>query len=451
MQKNNRAFIEVTLIMCAILATICISAGVISLLAHNWDGFPKAVRLILSFVPVAAGIGVFYQAFFKHHHSKVWMESAATFLVLMTGSSIALVTQIYHIGNFNQILLVWMLLSLPVLYLAHSSAVTIVYLAGITWWLVMQNLHAFDFFGGRWVNKPVEIFGYWALILAVVPHFMRFYKSGVQTLRTQILGWFSIVIVLYGANLGFALHHTVGYSLAIAAAYVLGKILFPHGEYFWNRPFQTVALLATTILAFFLSNNYYLHYSMQSNHYISMRSYSDFPSADMGPDGMIKGLSYLLIAAFVGFILFFFIKDQSKEKRMNPLLVFFPFVVAIGLFLAYSQRLHGENSWFSAYSHQYTFAKIWFNLYIVGFCAYYLYKGIQLHINGIVTYAIFMLSVLLLVRYLDTNIDFSLKGLLYIGFGVALLFFNKYYTAKALDHDNDQDKNSGSNTPIDQI
>lgn len=431
MQKNQKSFIEATLVICAILATFCISAGVVALMAHNWDDFPKAVRLILSFVPLAAGTAVFYKAFFHHYQSRVWMESAATFLVLMTGSSIFLVTQLYHIGHFNQILLCWMLLSLPVLYLANSSAVAIVYLAGITWWLVIQNMESFDLFGGGFRNKPIEVLGYWLLVPAVIPHFIRFFRSGQQTLRTQILGWFSCVIILYGANLGFAMHYTVGYTIAITLAYVLGKLLFPNGEYFWNRPFQTLALLASTTLVFFLSNNFFLSYVLEANGYRHRHRYYDNDNAGSGLDSTVQLANYVLLFALLGIILFLFIKDMQKEKRMNPFMVALPLVVVIGLLLAYSQS--DADSGYGLFSRkQYTMAKLWFNLYILGFCAYYLYKGIQMHINGIVTYAIFMLSVMLLVRYFDMDINFYLKGLIYIGVGAALLFFNKFYTSKTL-------------------
>jgi uncharacterized membrane protein len=449
MQKNQKSFIEATLVICAVLATICISAGMVALMAHNWDDFPKAVRLILSFVPLVAGIAVFYKAFFHHHQSKVWMESAATFLVLMTGSSIVLVTQLYHIGHFNQILLCWMLLSLPVLYLANSSSVAIVYLAGITWWLIIQNLESFDLFGGGLRNKPIEVLGYWLLVPAVIPHFMKFFRSGQQTLRTQILGWFSCVIILYGANLGFAMHYTVGYSLAITTAYVLGKLLFPNGAYYWNRPFQTIALLASTALVFFLSSNLFLNYALEANGYKHMRHY--YYDNDYAPPGLsstVQLANYVLLVALLGIILFLFIRDRQKEKRMNPFMVALPLVVAIGLLLAYSQSSEdsGRGIW---NTRQYTMAKLWFNLYILGFCAYYLYKGIQMHINGIVTYAIFMLSILLLVRYIDMDIDFYLKGLIYIGAGAALLLFNKYYTSKTLGED-EAAKPDHSNT-IDQL
>lgn len=447
MQKTRKSFVEATLIYCAVLASICISAGVVSLLAHNWDDFPKGVRMVLSFVPIAAGLAVFYKAFFHHHHSKVWMESAATFLVLMIGSSIALITQIYHIGSFTQFLLVWMLLALPVLYLANASSVAIIYLAGITFWLMLQS----PYISGFWFSRhrrvhSIEIMGYWLLILAVVPHFIKFYRSGIPTLRTQILGWFSIVIVLWGANLGFVLHHTVGYSFAIAAAYVSGKLLFPNGAFFWNRPFQTVALIAMSVLVLFLSNNYYLHYSLLANNYVA--EYSG--AFDRSNDQLVMTLSYILLFLFAGFIVYFFIRDQAGEKKLNPFLVFLPFFVISGLLLAYSQRAQHTDGFFTAWRHQYTLAKLWFNLYILAFCGWYLYKGIKMQINGIVAYALFFFSFMLTVRFFDSHLDFYLKGLIYIAIGAALLLFNKYYTSRTLG---DEEEKTVGNDPstIDQL
>lgn len=442
MDNKQKSLIQVTLILCAILASISISAGVIAFFAHNWDSYSKTLRLLLSFIPIASGVYVFYKAFFEHFDSKVWMESAGTFLVLMTGSSTSLIAQIYHIGDFDQIVLFWMILSLPVLYLANSSSVAIVYLAGITWWLILQNLTILGF-GGDMQAKPTQTIGYWLLIAAVIPHYMKYIKPGTETVRSIILGWFSAVIILYGANMGFVIHFTIGYALAITAAYVLGKHLYFNGKSISHRPLQSIAIGATIVLALFLSNNYFIFYSLINNNYAEFetgrRSMDNF---DISPDatGMAKAFSYLLILGFIALIGYFVYKDMTGPKRMNPTIFVFPFVVLIGLSLAvYEHDPNGfEMSWFMPIlKTKYVLAKTWFNLYILLVGGYYLYKGVEMKINGIVILGIIILSTLMLVRYFDMEISFMLKSLIYIGLGVALLMFNKFYTSKMLDEESE--------------
>ncbi|MFZ5554948.1 MAG: DUF2157 domain-containing protein [Bacteroidota bacterium] len=441
MKNQERSLVQVTLILCAILASISISAGVIAFFAHNWDSYSKIVRLLLSFIPIAAGVYVFYKAFFEHHDSKVWMESAGTFLVLMTGSSTSLIAQIYHIGDFDQIVLFWMILSLPVLYLANSSSVAIIYLAGITWWLILQNLTVFGLMGGEFHSKPTETLGYWLLIAGVIPHFWKYVKPGTETVRSFILGWFSIVIILYGANMGFVVHFTVGYALAITTAYVLGKHIFYNGKFFWNRPFQTIAIKATIILSLFLSNNYFIFYALLNNNYAELETGKRrFDNFDISPDAGITAtaLSYLLIAGFITLILYLVLQDWKGPKRMNPVMVVFPLVVIIGFLLALAQ--HDPNGFRMGWimpelSNKYVLAKIWFNLYLLLIGGYYLYKGVQMKINSISTLGIVVLSLVMMVRYFDMEIDFWLKSFIYIGIGVALLFFNKYYTEKMMEEE----------------
>jgi len=73
----------------------------------------------------------------------------------------------------------------------------------------------------------------------------------------------------------------------------------------------------------------------------------------------------------------------------------------------------------------------WFNAFMLFMGAYYLAKGVNMRINGVISMGIFMLILILGIRYFDTEISFFAKGLLYIIIGAALLFFNYVFDKKS--------------------
>ena len=83
----------------AVLASLLIGAGIILLLAANWDSFPRVVRTALAFIPllVSHALGAF--VLLRKMDSIAWRESVAVLNSLAVATAIALVSQIYQIGG----------------------------------------------------------------------------------------------------------------------------------------------------------------------------------------------------------------------------------------------------------------------------------------------------------------------------------------------------------------
>ncbi len=110
----------------AVLGALLIGSGIILVLAANWDLFPRVVRTVLAFVPLLASqeLGAF--VLLRNADSMGWRESVALLNSLAVAAAIALVSQIYHLqGDFVEFMLVWMLLTLPAIYLMNSAAATL--------------------------------------------------------------------------------------------------------------------------------------------------------------------------------------------------------------------------------------------------------------------------------------------------------------------------------------
>ena len=90
---------------------------------------PEHLQGFFSIVPMLVAGYFYYLALTKHKDSKVWIEASSLFLMLMTGLSMALVSQTYEIeGDIFKFCKVWLALTVPLFYVARASVISGFYL-----------------------------------------------------------------------------------------------------------------------------------------------------------------------------------------------------------------------------------------------------------------------------------------------------------------------------------
>ena len=149
-------------VLSAILGSLLIGAGIVLLVAHNWDFLNRPVRCAIAFAPLVLshGLGIF--VLLRRNESAPWRESAAILNVAATGTAMALVSQTYQIqGDFARFILVWMLLALPIVYLLRTSTGLSAYFIGATVWALSSKTG--DFFG----TKPNDLWAWPLLFLGL--------------------------------------------------------------------------------------------------------------------------------------------------------------------------------------------------------------------------------------------------------------------------------------------
>ena len=108
----------------SLFAALCVGAGVIALFAANWAALSRPVRVVLSLTPLALSQAALFFACWRRPESTVWREGSALLVALSVGAAIALIAQTYHVEeNLPAFLRVWLLLTLPLAYVARSWAV----------------------------------------------------------------------------------------------------------------------------------------------------------------------------------------------------------------------------------------------------------------------------------------------------------------------------------------
>ncbi|MEW6448983.1 MAG: DUF2157 domain-containing protein, partial [Bacillota bacterium] len=109
-------------IVFGILGAALIGAGIILILAHNWDALSRTFRTVLALAPLIIAQSLAGWVIWRRSESASWREGTATFLMFAVGASIALISQTYHIsGGGDSFLLTWMLLSVPLVYLMRAN------------------------------------------------------------------------------------------------------------------------------------------------------------------------------------------------------------------------------------------------------------------------------------------------------------------------------------------
>src|ERR1044072_258550 len=63
----------------AAAGSILVAAGIVLLIAHNWDDFSRPVRSVIAFLPLLAGQALSVFVLLRRNESKAWVERGDTF------------------------------------------------------------------------------------------------------------------------------------------------------------------------------------------------------------------------------------------------------------------------------------------------------------------------------------------------------------------------------------
>jgi uncharacterized membrane protein len=378
------------LIVCGVLGALLIGLGIILILAHNWEQFSRFTRGILSFAPLLIGQALAAWVLLKRPQSSAFKEGTATFLSLMVGASIALVSQTYNIpGDISDFTLSWMLLIVPLVYLMEASIPAIIYLIGITIW-------SCSFF-----NNPIKSVFFWPLTAVIVPHFIWALRKDIYTVRTALLALAIAISTCFGA--GFSLGKTwdgawiIIYSSIYSIFYLIGSREFNDIPTMWQWPFRFIGAIGLFALSFMFTFQdmwkLVLRYGITHGKVLSLSAL---------PDHIIT------FAIIITAILFFY--DNAKRKNIiKSLFGIMPLLAILGYALSMQSVI---------------LASILFNVYLFILSLSRIALGIRDNNLGAVNIGMLMLAILIIARFFDSDINFIIKGLVFILVGVGFLVTN---------------------------
>src|SRR6266704_2384597 len=180
--RSNFAFV-----LLATVGSALVGAGIILLIAHNWDELSRPVRSTIAFLPL------------------VIAQALAVFVLMRRNESRA-----------------WLLLSIPIVYLLRTTLGAIAYVIGSALWLF-----------ARWgmsssAGNPML---FWVLLMLVIPYVVIRFRRDPDSRETATLAIIMALAALFGvgataefadANVG-----VIAYAGLSTAIYLCGMNLFP--------------------------------------------------------------------------------------------------------------------------------------------------------------------------------------------------------------------------------
>lgn len=384
-KSSNKA-----LIIFGVIGAFSIGLGIISIIASNWDEYSRFTKTALSVLPLLLGQILAAYTLLKRKESGAWKEASAVFLLMAFGAVIAMIGQVYHLpSNLHSFITVWIWSSVPLLYLFNSSAVTLLFLVGITTHSFMFAMNNVD---------GIADHSFWLFLIAYLPYYITRNQDKSHSFGLTIQNWL------------------VPPTILLAMITLIGN---------------NDHLVALTFLSFF-SIVYLLGQQFLAT--INTSAHTAFTRiGSLGITFTVLALSFDDV--FRGFMDGRLLTHLTTDFTDDSILPIFLAVIAVGLmvkhFLSTPLEKIGSTMW--ALSSVFGFILVSVFLQLPDWTGLILCIAIGSHIIQKATESLRMLDLNIglamvlfpiIARFMEANLDFVTKGLILIVLGIGFILVN---------------------------
>lgn len=380
-----------------VFGAVLVAAGLILLLAHNWDQLSRVARTALAFAPLLTAQALAVWVRLRRFESQAWREGVATFLALSIGGCIAMVGQIYQLpGSLSELLLAWSLLALPVVYLLRSRVTVTLFWVGITSWL---------FSGYNEFVEPERVLMYWLFAGLTVP-FLLDARDQRDRPRLSLPSWLiALCVVASSFRILWGSPEIVWLVVLTGLAgsfHGLGALLDERGAG-WSRPLGTLGALGVGVGLIPLS--------FRESWDELIGSLVVFQLADFE-----AGLPTVSIALTLGLVLVGFSVVAGRRlvgagRRHEAGLALCAFPVTVAMLLGLVDRTN-------------TASMLVINAYGVGLGLLICQDGLRQGRLGTMNFGLLLVSGVLVARFFDADMSFVVRGVAFVVLGLAFLGVN---------------------------
>lgn len=398
-KKDSNAGNRLIVIFSIVGATL-IGGGIVLIIASNWDQLSQLAKTILAFMPLILGQLLMVFVLLRKNENQTWRESSAVFQLLTIGASISLISQVYYIpGRLDQFMLMWMALSLPIIYLMRSSVASLLYLMGIMFYAIFTDSE---------IYQPYGFFFFLVLFLAGLPHYLHLIRTKSVSVLTTVHHWIiPFVFVIASISVGDqndSLMFLVFISL-FCLYELIGNLhyfdnLYPRKNTFWF--IGSIGIIITLLVV----------------------SYKDYwqklleKGIDLSETFLIPEILAIAVLSLPSCYLTY---RQIVKKTFHSLSLTQPaYVIAIIIFLIGLQS---------------SMAVILINVYIFIIGLLIIIKGMKTDHLGKLNYGLVIITFLVIFRVFDTNLSFALRGLLFLIVGIGFYITNFQLLKKRKAHE----------------
>jgi len=314
--------------------------------------------------------------------------------MLAVSAAIALIAQTYQIpGDLGNFLLTWMLLSFPIVYIMRSTTVALLYLAGITAW------------AGYAESMSGQALLFWSLAALMVPCVWMEIRRDRYTMRSVLLRWgFALCLTI---ALGIVLEKIIPglwiiiYSGLFAVMYLVGQLWFRDIPKVWQKPLFLVGSIGIACHSFLLTYRWPWHeigwhYYRTASHHHELPAIIDYVLAAGLPIAAISLLMY------------------ARRRVSDNLLWLFgvaPLIAVIGYSVA-------------AWDQTAIMPMLLFNGYVFVLGLGVMISALRQGRAGKLNAGLLLLAAVILARFFDSDLNFLIRGLAFIGVGLGFLIAN---------------------------
>jgi len=383
------------MIVFGILGAILVSLGIILILAHNWDELSRSVKTVIAFLPLVIGQMICGYTLLKKENSVTWREAGSAFLFISIGACISLLGQIYNIpGNLSSFLYTWMLLCVPLIYVMRSSVASLLYLIGITWYACEV---------GYWGNSTYESYIYWGLLLLALPYYYLLFKKKSESNFFTFHNWFiplSVVIVLGTVAQDVEELMVIAYLSLFGLFYLIGNTPFIREQKISNNGYLVLGSLGTAVMLLGLSFNFFWE-ELRDDPFFEVDVFSS-------PEFFT---SVILTLAALALLIYQKLKTTPFElKPIESIFILFIIIFLIGM----SSPM----------------AVVLINILVLTISIMTIREGAKQNHLGILNYGLLIVTALVVCRFFDTDINFVLKGVMFVAVGIGFFFANYWMMMK---------------------
>jgi uncharacterized membrane protein len=390
---------KVGFVLLAAVGSILVAAGIVLLIAHNWDDFSRPVRSVIAFLPLIAAQALSVFVLMRRGESKAWRECAAIFNVAAIGTAISLVSQTYQItGSLANFIFVWMLLSLPLVYLMRTTLGAITYVIGAIVWAVARNgIRGFD---------SVYFF---LMLLLVIPHFAVLFQRDRRSRETTVLAIVLTVAVAFGivitpeftkANLG-----AVALAGYFTAVYLCGIEFFSRPNSNHLHPLALLGGVAIGVMAIVLS----------------FEGFWRQQDILLWPVDLSLGVSVAIQLAFplAALVLAAWSFARRRGMQFSVLAAAFPVVAAVGVLVA-DRCPHPDRT----VSDCDLAAAVLLDVFALALGVELIARGLRANSPARTNFGLLVIAALGISRFFDSDLSFITRAIGFIVIGVGFILTN---------------------------
>ena len=376
-----------------ILGGILVGLGIILIIANQWDNIHKHTQSFLALVPVLIGVVACGFTILKKRTDTTWVESSTAFLFLAIGACVGLIANIYDMpGDASSFLLTWMLFGFPLIYVMNSSVASIFFIAGIT-----------NYAGevGYWNSNLGDPYLYWLLLAGVLPYYFLLIRNKPDSNFTAVHHWIipiSVAFTLGSVNTTIDMIMFLVYLTLFGAFYLIGHL--PHfKDNFLKNGYLVIGALGSVVTLIIMSfDSFWVNLNEENLQLASIVSTPEF----------LTTIGLIILATL---LLYNHIKSNpwNEIKPVAPVFLIVALLFFAGLPIILSTIISN------------------LILLIIGILTI---RGGALNNHlGVMNYGLIIITMLVISRFFDADINFVIRGVLFILVGIGFFIAN-YWMVK---------------------